>query len=263
MNYGPETKENKMFLQVNDLIKEYRTKKWFKTEKKIVLNKVSFEVKEGEIFSIVGGSGAGKSTIGKILLQIENINSGNVIFRDKPLNKTKISDIQMIFQDPYSSLNPEMKIKSLLAEPLRAVGINDKKIIEKKVDHIMEEVWLDKIHKDKYPDELSGGQRQRVGIGVAMIVNPKLVVCDEPVASLDLSIQNQILSLLKKFNKENKTTIIFISHDLGVVYNISDRVLLLQNGEVQEIQEAEEFFKNPLSEYGKFFLQGTEKYIEK
>lgn len=263
MNCGQGIKENSMFLQVKDLVKEYKVKKLFKSEKKIVLNKVSFQVEEGEIFSIVGGSGAGKSTIGKILLQIEKIDSGEVIFRDRPLSETKISDIQMIFQDPYSSLNPEMKVKDLLAEPLRAVGIKDKKIIEKKVDHIMEEVWLDKIHKDRYPDELSGGQRQRVGIGAAMIVNPKLVVCDEPVASLDLSIQNQILSLLKKFNRENKTTIIFISHDLGVVYNISDRVLLLQNGEVQEIQETEEFFKNPKSEYGKIFLQGIEKYMKK
>lgn len=251
-----------MFLQVKDLVKEYKVRNLFKRENKRVLNKVSFDVKEGEIFAIVGGSGAGKSTIGKILLQIEKMDMGEVIFLEKPLKESRICDIQMVFQDPYSSLNPEMKVKDILAEPLRAAGIHNEQKVREKVDHIMKEVWLDESHKDRYPDELSGGQRQRVGIGAAMILNPKLIICDEPVASLDLSIQDQILSLLKKFNKENNTTIIFISHDLGVVYNISDRVLLLQNGEVQEIQKTTDFFKTPKSDYGKKFLEGIDKYIK-
>ncbi|MDR3258733.1 MAG: ATP-binding cassette domain-containing protein [Fusobacteriaceae bacterium] len=246
-----------MFLEVRNLKKEYLVEGIFTREKKVILNDVSFFVPEGEVLSIVGESGAGKSTIGQIILQIKRATSGEIIFMGKPLCESKISDIQMIFQDPYSSLNPAMKIKDILAEPLRGSGIKNKNILEEKVDNIMKEVWLEESYKNKYPSELSGGQRQRVGIGAAMILNPKLVVCDEPVASLDLSIQNQILSLLKKFNRENNTTIIFISHDLGVVYNISDRVLLLYKGEVQEIQKTENFFKNPKSEYGKYFLDGV------
>jgi ABC-type glutathione transport system ATPase component len=243
-----------MFLEVKNLRKEYVMEDNFMREKKVVLNNVSFSMSQGEILSIVGESGAGKSTIGRILLQISRPSSGEITFMGKPLCERKISDIQMIFQDPYSSLNPAMKIKNILMEPLRSNGIRDEGTREKKVDDIMREVWLEEQCKEKYPSELSGGQRQRVGIGAAMIVNPKLIVCDEPVASLDMSIRNQILSLLKKFNRENNTTIIFISHDLGVVYNISDRVLLLYKGEVQEIQKTEDFFKYPQSAYGKYFL---------
>ncbi|MDR1832991.1 MAG: dipeptide/oligopeptide/nickel ABC transporter ATP-binding protein [Fusobacteriaceae bacterium] len=245
-----------MFLDVRNLRKDYIVEDNFTRERKTVLNDVSFTVEQGEILSVVGESGAGKSTIGRILLKISRPTSGEVIFMGKPLAESSIGDIQMIFQDPYSSLNPAMKVKNILSEPLRGIGITDPDILREKVDNIMKEVWLEEKYKDKYPSELSGGQRQRVGIGAAMIVNPKLVVCDEPVASLDMSIQNQILSLLTKFNRENNTTIIFISHDLGVVYHISDRVLLLYKGEVQEIRKTEEFFKNPQSAYGKYFLGG-------
>jgi len=246
-----------MFLEVKNLKKEYIVEDNFIREKKAVLNDVSFSLARGEILSVVGESGAGKSTIGRILLRISRPTSGEILFMGKPLSECNIGDIQMIFQDPYSSLNPAMKVKNILSEPLRGIGITDPDILREKVDNIMKEVWLEESYKDKYPSELSGGQRQRVGIGAAMIVNPKLVVCDEPVASLDMSIQNQILSLLKKFNRENNTTILFISHDLGVVYNISDRVLLLYKGEVQEIRKTEDFFRHPESEYGKYFLEGV------
>ena len=164
----------------------------------------------------------------------------------------------MVFQDPYSSLNPAMKIGSILEEPLKVNGVKDKNERRRRVKAMLKEIGLDENSEDKYPSELSGGQRQRVVIGAAMILNPKLVVCDEPVASLDLSIQNQILNLIRKFNREHRTTFIFISHDLGVVYNISDRVLLLYKGEIQELRETVEFFKNPQSEYGKYFLEGIE-----
>lgn len=247
-----------MFLQVKNLTKSYRIGSFFSKEKKEILKNISFDVKEGEIFSIVGQSGAGKSTIGKILLGIEKEDSGEIVFLSRPLEKRKVQEIQMVFQDPYSSLNPAMKIGSILEEPLKVNGIKDKDERRRRVKAMLKEIGLDENSEDKYPSELSGGQRQRVVIGAAMILNPKLVVCDEPVASLDLSIQNQILNLIRKFNREYRTTFIFISHDLGVVYNISDRVLLLYKGEIQELRETVEFFKNPQSEYGKYFLEGIE-----
>lgn len=247
-----------MFLQVKNLTKSYRIGSFFSKEKKEILKNISFDVKEGEIFSIVGQSGAGKSTIGKILLGIEKEDSGEIVFLGRPLEKRKVQEIQMVFQDPYSSLNPAMKIGSILEEPLKVNGVKDKDERRRRVKAMLKEIGLDENSEDKYPSELSGGQRQRVVIGAAMILNPKLVVCDEPVASLDLSIQNQILSLIRKFNREYRTTFIFISHDLGVVYNISDRVLLLYKGEIQELRETVEFFKNPQSEYGKYFLEGIE-----
>ncbi|MFR8991438.1 MAG: ABC transporter ATP-binding protein [Fusobacterium sp.] len=247
-----------MFLQVKNLTKSYRIGSFFSKEKKEILKNISFDVKEGEIFSIVGQSGAGKSTIGKILLGIEKEDSGEIVFLGRPLEKRKVQEIQMVFQDPYSSLNPAMKIGSILEEPLKVNGVKDKNERRRRVKAMLKEIGLDENSEDKYPSELSGGQRQRVVIGAAMILNPKLVVCDEPVASLDLSIQNQILNLIRKFNREYRTTFIFISHDLGVVYNISDRVLLLYKGEIQELRETVEFFKNPQSEYGKYFLEGIE-----
>lgn len=247
-----------MFLQVKNLTKSYRIGSFFSKEKKEILKNISFDVKEGEIFSIVGQSGAGKSTIGKILLGIEKEDSGEIVFLGRPLEKRKVQEIQMVFQDPYSSLNPAMKIGSILEEPLKVNGVKDKDERRRRVKAMLKEIGLDENSEDKYPSELSGGQRQRVVIGAAMILNPKLVVCDEPVASLDLSIQNQILNLIRKFNREYRTTFIFISHDLGVVYNISDRVLLLYKGEIQELRETDEFFKNPQSDYGKYFLEGIE-----
>lgn len=247
-----------MFLQVKNLTKSYRIGSFFSKEKKEILKNISFDVKEGEIFSIVGQSGAGKSTIGKILLGIEKEDSGEIVFLGRPLEKRKVQEIQMVFQDPYSSLNPAMKIGSILEEPLKVNGVKDKDERRRRVKAMLKEIGLDENSEDKYPSELSGGQRQRVVIGAAMILSPKLVVCDEPVASLDLSIQNQILNLIRKFNREYRTTFIFISHDLGVVYNISDRVLLLYKGEIQELRETVEFFKNPQSDYGKYFLEGIE-----
>jgi peptide/nickel transport system ATP-binding protein len=251
-----------MILKVENLSKEYVKGCFFSKEKKEVLKNISFEVKEGEIFSIIGQSGVGKSTIGKIILGIEKESFGKILFLGKKLVEREKRDIQMVFQDPYSSLNAAMKVKDILAEPLKANEEKNRNEISKKVKDILEKVGLGEEFENKYPNELSGGQRQRIVIGCAMILKPKLVVCDEPVASLDLGVQKQILDLIKKFNKEYGTTFIFISHDLGVVYNISDRVMVLYKGEIQEIRETEEFFSSPQSEYGKYLLEGI-KIIKK
>ena len=237
-----------MLLTVENLTKVYVKKK--------ILNNVSFSLKKGEILGVLGKSGAGKSTIGKILLQLSIPTTGTILFEGKALSEVPRRDIQAIFQDPYSALNPSLKIGEILEEPLIANGVfQNKKERRKKVEETLVKVGLLESDYEKYPEELSGGQQQRVCIAGAIILSPKLIICDEPIASLDLAIQVQILDLIQKINQEEGISFIFITHNLPAVYRIADRILLLYRGEVQEIQEVEEFFKNPKSEYGKKFLQ--------
>ena len=236
-----------MLLTVENLSKEYIKKK--------TLNNVSFSMEKGEILGMLGKSGAGKSTIGKILLQLSRPTTGTILFEGKALSEVPRRDIQAIFQDPYSALNPSLKIGEILEEPLIANGIFEKEKRRKKVEETLIKVGLLESDYEKYPEELSGGQQQRVCIAGAIILSPKLIICDEPIASLDLAIQVQILDLIQKINQEEGISFIFITHNLPAVYRIADRILLLYRGEVQEIQEVEEFFKNPKSEYGKKFLK--------
>ena len=236
-----------MLLTVENLSKEYIKKK--------TLNNVSFSMEKGEILGMLGKSGAGKSTIGKILLQLSRPTTGTIFFEGKALSEVPRRDIQAIFQDPYSALNPSLKIGEILEEPLIANGKFTKEERRKKVEETLVKVGLLESDYEKYPEELSGGQQQRVCIAGAIILSPKLIICDEPIASLDLAIQVQILDLIQKINQEEGISFIFITHNLPAVYRIADRILLLYRGEVQEIQEVEEFFKNPKSEYGKKFLK--------
>ena len=236
-----------MLLTVENLSKVYIKKK--------ILNNVSFSMKKGEILGVLGKSGAGKSTIGKILLQLSRPTTGTILFEGKALSEVPRRDIQAIFQDPYTALNPSLKIGEILEEPLIANGKFTKEERRKKVEETLVKVGLLESDYEKYPEELSGGQQQRVCIAGAIILSPKLIICDEPIASLDLAIQLQILDLINKINQEEGISFIFITHNLPAVYRIADRILLLYHGEVQEIQEVEEFFRNPKSEYGKKFLQ--------
>ncbi|KGE61986.1 ABC transporter ATP-binding protein [Fusobacterium periodonticum] len=236
-----------MLLTVENLSKEYIKKK--------TLNNVSFSMEKGEILGMLGKSGAGKSTIGKILLQLSRPTTGTILFEGKALSEVPRRDIQAIFQDPYTALNPSLKIGEILEEPLIANGKFTKEERRKKVEETLVKVGLLESDYEKYPEELSGGQQQRVCIAGAIILSPKLIICDEPIASLDLAIQVQILDLIQKINQEEGISFIFITHNLPAVYRIADRILLLYRGEVQEIQEVEEFFKNPKSEYGKKFLK--------
>ncbi len=236
-----------MLLTVENLSKEYIKKK--------TLNNVSFSMEKGEILGMLGKSGAGKSTIGKILLQLSRPTTGTILFEGKALSEVPRKDIQAIFQDPYTALNPSLKIGEILEEPLIANGKFTKEERRKKVGETLVKVGLLESDYEKYPEELSGGQQQRVCIAGAIILSPKLIICDEPIASLDLAIQVQILDLIQKINQEEGISFIFITHNLPAVYRIADRILLLYRGEVQEIQEVEEFFKNPKSEYGKKFLK--------
>ena len=223
---------------------------------------VTFEVKKGEVFGIVGESGCGKSTLGRGVCKLENLTSGHVYldgediteYNDRRMRSIR-KKVQMVFQDPYASLNPRMSVFDIIAEPLLVHHLyQDKADLEKKVLDLLHRVGLDDYHANRYPHEFSGGQRQRLCIARALEVLPEVLICDEPVSALDVSIQVQILNMLKKLQKELKLSLLFISHDIGVVRFISDRVGVMYLGTLVEEAETEELFSNPLHPYTKALL---------
>lgn len=251
-------------LEVKNLKKYYPIKKGIISHSAGYVKAVdglNFSIYPGETLGLVGESGCGKSTTGRMIVKLESPTEGEVIFQNKDLAKIpnfKLRkmrpDFQIIFQDPYSSLNPKKRIGDLLAEPLRAHKLADGDEIDKKVDKILEVVGLTKYHRGRYPHEFSGGQRQRIGIARALILNPKLIICDEPVSALDVSIQAQILNLLKDLQKEFQLTYLFIAHGLGAVKYISDRVAVMYLGKIVEIAPTKEIFTNPKHPYTKVLL---------
>lgn len=225
---------------------------------------VSFDVYEGEVLGIVGESGCGKSTTGKTLLRLINPTEGQVIFDGEDITKLDDErmrkmrrDMQIIFQDPYASLNPRHKIEKILSEPLIVHGIGTKEERKKKVKEILEVVGLPGDHASRYPHQFSGGQRQRIGIARALIVNPKLIVCDEPVSALDVSIQSQILNLMEDLQDSFGLTYVFIAHDLSVVKHISDRVGVMYLGRMVELTDNEQLYENPLHPYTRSLLSAV------
>lgn len=252
------------------LLEVQNLKKYFPIKKGIISRTVgqvkavdglNLTIYQGETISLVGESGCGKSTTGRAIVQLDPQTEGRVIFEGKelttlsPTELRKVrTDLQIIFQDPYSSLNPRKRIGDLLAEPLLAHKLVDKSEVTKKVDDILEIVGLSKFHKSRYPHEFSGGQRQRIGIARALILQPKLIVCDEPVSALDVSIQAQVLNLLKDLQKEFQLTYLFIAHGLGVVKYISDRIAVMYLGKIVELAKTEDIFKNPRHPYTQALL---------
>jgi oligopeptide transport system ATP-binding protein len=225
---------------------------------------VSFKLKAGETLGIVGESGCGKSTLGRIILRLLEPTSGEVIYRNESvcgvnscsLNEFRKlrSNMQIIFQDPYASLNPRMKVGSILSEPLRIHKACPAPERREKVEKLVDLVGLNTYHLEKYPHEFSGGQQQRIGIARALALNPDLIICDEPVSALDVSIQSQILNLLKDLQGQLGLTYMFISHDLSVVKHISDTVGVMYLGKILEIAPVKELFSNPLHPYTEALL---------
>lgn len=254
-------------LQIRNLEKKFTAKKvWFQPPKYIhAVNGVSLDLDERETIGIVGESGCGKSTTGRCVLRLIEPTSGEVIFQGKDI--TKISknemnklrkDIQMVFQDPMASMNPKLRIREILSEPLIA-----HKIPPNQHEQLLKEtitlVGLSEIYLTRFPHELSGGQRQRIGIARAIILRPKIVVLDEPVSALDVSVQSQILNLLQDLQEELGLSYIFISHDLGVVEHIAHRVGVMYLGEMVELAEKEQLFEEPLHPYTKALMSAIPK----
>lgn len=220
-----------------------------------VLFDVNFKVNEGEIVGLIGESGSGKSTIARTIMKIYEQSKGEVKFEGKLIKeysqKEYYSKIQMIYQDPFSSLNPTMKVRDLIAEPLH---IHGEKNVDEKINAILESVGLSKLLLDRYPNQLSGGQCQRIGICRALLLDPQLMILDESIASLDVSVQGLILNLLKKLNKERLLTMLFISHDLSVIKYFCDRVVILHKGVIVEEGKTINVFNNPQHPYTKKLL---------
>ena len=222
---------------------------------------VSFSIRKGEAFGLVGESGCGKSTIGKMLVGLLRPTSGKIIFEGKDLatlspreRREHCRDIQLIFQDPYASLNPRMTVGQIVAEPIKTNKLLPAEKIDARVDELLERVGLSRVMKNRYPHEFSGGQRQRVGIARALAVNPKLIVCDEPVSALDVSIQAQVLNLLDDLKEQFGLTYLFIAHGLNVVKHISDRVGVMYLGKLMEIAPKRSLYHEPLCPYTQALL---------
>lgn len=222
---------------------------------------VTFDIYKGETLGIVGESGCGKSTMGRLLVTLLDSTSGEILFEGKEVNairknnrKDISKNIQIIFQDPYASLNPRMTIGDIIREPMKINGIAEGSELEKKLDILLGQVGLASYHKDRYPHEFSGGQRQRVGIARAISVNPKLIVCDEAVSALDVSIQAQILNLLSDLQKDLGFTYLFIAHGLNVVKHISNRVGVMYLGKLVEIATVDKLYSTPMHPYTQALL---------
>ncbi len=249
-------------LQVKSLTKNYRVGGFLEPHKVVrALSDVTLDVAQSETLAVVGESGCGKSTLAKVLMGLEPKSSGEVFFEGQSLESLSRSElcrqVQMIFQDPYSSLNPRKRIRQIIAEPL----IVNSKVKGSELDGIVEEtakrVGLRSDYLNRFPHMFSGGQRQRVGIARALVLRPKLLICDEPVSALDVSVQSQVLNLLNDLQSELKLSYVFISHDLGIVRYLADRVAVMYLGRVVELGETEQIFSNPQHPYTQLLLSST------
>jgi ABC-type oligopeptide transport system ATPase subunit len=259
---------NGALLSVTDLHKHFPIKSGLLIEHTVgevrAVDGVSFDISTGETLGLVGESGSGKSTTGYCILQLLKPTSGSVRFEGKELTtagreemRRLRRDMQIVFQDPYSSLDPRMTVGDIVSEPLVVHGIGTRRDRSARVRELLDVVGFNPEFTNRYPHEFSGGQRQRIGIARALALNPKLIVCDEPVSALDVSIQAQIINLLKDLQHDFGLTYLFIAHDLAVVRSMSDRIAVMNRGEIVEIGPAEEVYTNPREDYTKALLSAV------
>jgi len=260
---------NMPLLKVEHLHKEFPTGSGFmggKFSKKVVsaVNDLSFEIRAGETFGLVGESGCGKSTTGRAIMHLDPPTSGKVYFEGRDISKMNKKELkamrremQFIFQDPYASLNPRMTIGEIISEPMVIHGIGTPEERIERVRELLDVVGLNPEHINRYPHEFSGGQRQRVGIARSFILRPKLIICDEPVSALDVSIQAQVLNLLKDLQKQYGTAYLFIAHDLSVVQHISDRVAVMYLGKMVELSDWKSLYAEPNHPYTQALLSAV------
>ena len=256
-------------LEVINLEKTYYSKaSYFRTKTALkAVDNVSFQVYSGETLGLVGESGCGKSTLGKAILQLDKATAGTIKYKGKDITnlskkalRTLRKEIQIIFQDPYGSLNPRLTVGNAIMEPMKVHGLFKSEEERKaKTIEILEKVGLESAHFDRYPHEFSGGQRQRVGIARTIAVQPKLIICDESVSALDISVQAQVLNLLNSLKEDYGFTYIFISHDLAVVKYMSDQLLVMNQGKIEELGEADSIYESPQKEYTKTLIEAIPK----
>lgn len=254
---------NKNIYDKDPIIKVNSISKFFKVDKGLLhaVDDLSFNIYPGETFGLVGESGCGKSTAGRTILRLYEPTYGEVKFKGVniyDLKSRQMKDVrkkmQMIFQDPYASLDPRMTVEDIIAEPLEIYGIGTSKERKEKVIKLLKLVGLSSEHAQRFPHEFSGGQRQRIGIARALALDPDFIVCDEPISALDVSIQAQVVNLLKDLQNELGLTLLFIAHDLSMVRYISDRVGVMYLGRMMELSESDELYENPLHPYTKALL---------
>jgi ABC-type oligopeptide transport system ATPase subunit len=255
-------------LAVTDLHKHFPVRKGSLVERTVdhvkAVDGVSFEIREGQTLGLVGESGSGKSTTGYCILQLLKPTSGSIRFLDRELTELGREELrrmrremQIVFQDPYASLDPRMTVGRIVAEPLEVHGIGTRRSRRETVGRLLDVVGFNPSYTNRYPHEFSGGQRQRIGIARALALNPKLIVCDEPVSALDVSIQAQILNLLKDLQRDFGLTYLFIAHDLAVVRTMSDTIAVMNRGKLVEVGSAEEVYARPRDPYTKALLSAV------
>jgi len=259
--------ENNVLLRVDDLFMHfpiYRGVIRRQVGAVHAVDGVSFDIKRGETLGLVGESGCGKSTTGRTILQLYKPTAGHVYYEGTDLTTLKREDMrkmrremQMIFQDPYASLNPRMTVSDIIGEPLAVHSVASGKEIQEHVEHLLDVVKLDPAFASRYPHEFSGGQRQRIGVARALALQPSLIICDEPISALDVSIQAQVVNLLEDLQKEFHLTYLFIAHDLSMVRHISDRVAVMYLGIIVEIADRVDLYENPLHPYTQALLSAV------
>ena len=260
--------EDNVLLRVEHLVKHFPITKGILVQKQVgavrAVDDISFDIRRGETLGLVGESGCGKSTTGRTILQLFRPTSGHVYYEGTDLTMLKGSALrtmrrkmQMIFQDPYASLNPRRTVSDIIGEPLVVHEIGGSKEIRERVDQLLTQVGLNAAFANRYPHEFSGGQRQRIGVARALALNPDLIVCDEPISALDVSIQAQVVNLLEDLQDQLNLTYLFIAHDLSMVRHISDRIAVMYLGVLVELADRNELYNNPLHPYAQALLSAV------